>query len=280
MPANGRLPWHTLLLLSHASAQKGSRYQSRNSTEVWGRTLYAGAGPLARRIDERSLEDPTSGSRLLFSKRLRLDIGVRDGRIVGVRGRESDGANGRLGPRLHGWEANSSAERLTAIARRKGTLRPWRLDEAMTLLVERSQEVCDVHSRLAVAFYVGGQLFLEEYYTLAVIALAGLGTPHLDASVRLSNATASAALVESFGSDGQPGTYDDIDVTDAVLHVGHNVAEQHTVLWMRILDRRHGARPPRLVVVDPRRTDTAREADVHLAPRLGTNVPLSMACCG
>lgn len=263
-------------------AQKGSRYQSRNSIGgVWGyRTPYAGAGRWPVRIDERSLEDPdywVQSACVFCSNGCGLDIGVRDGRIVGVRGRESDGANrGRLGPKgLHGWEANSSAERLTQpLVRRKGTLRPVRWDEAMTLLVERSQEVCDVHSRLAVAFYVGGQLFLEEYYTLAVIALAGLGTPHLDSNVRLSTATATAALVESFGSDGQPGSYDDIDETDAILHVGHNVAEQQTVLWMRIMDRRHGPRPPALVVIDPRRTHTAREADVHLAPRPGTNVPL------
>ncbi len=52
------------------------------------------------------------------------------------------------------------------------------------------------------------------------------------------------------------------------------MAETQTVLWMRVLDRRRGPRPPRLLVIDPRRTATAKEADIHLAPRVGTNLPL------
>ncbi len=59
-----------------------------------------------------------------------------------------------------------------------------------------------------------------------------------------------------------------------LLMVGHNPASQHTVMWMRILDRRAGPNPPRLIVIDPRTTETARVATVHLTPRLGTNVPV------
>ncbi len=66
----------------------------------------------------------------------------------------------------------------------------------------------------------------------------------------------------------------DLDTTDAILPVGHNIASQQTVLWMRILDRRRGPKPPKLVVIDPRKTETAKEADVHLAPKVGTNVPV------
>ena len=83
--------------------------------------------------------------------------------------------------------------------------------------------------------------------------------------------TAAAALKQTFGCDGQPGSYEDIDVTDCLLHVGHNMAHTDTVLWMRVLDRRRGANPPKMVVIDPRRTPTAKEADVHLMLRVGTN---------
>ncbi|HOQ99403.1 MAG TPA: molybdopterin-dependent oxidoreductase [Anaerolineae bacterium] len=257
-------------------------YESRDSiAHVWGsRTPYAGERRWPVRIDERSLEDAgywVPSTCPFCSNGCGMDIGVRDGRIVGVRGRATDRANlGRLGPKgLHGWAANNSPDRLTRpLARTAGTLRPASWEEAMSLLVERSRGVRDVHSPLAMAFYVGGQLFLEEYYTLAVIALAGLGTPHLDSNVRLSTAAASAALTESLGSEAQPGSFDDVDTADAILHVGHNVAEQHTVLWMRILDRRRGPRPPKLVVIDPRRTPTAAAADVHLAPWPGSNVPV------
>jgi anaerobic selenocysteine-containing dehydrogenase len=96
----------------------------------------------------------------------------------------------------------------------------------------------------------------------------------MDGNTRLCTATSAFALKETFGSDGQPGSYTDLDATDAILHVGHNIASQQTVLWMRILDRRRGPNPPKLIVIDPRMTETAREADIHLAPRLGTNVPL------
>jgi anaerobic selenocysteine-containing dehydrogenase len=83
-----------------------------------------------------------------------------------------------------------------------------------------------------------------------------------------------AALKASFGSDGQPGSYTDIDHCDALALFGHNVAETQAVLWMRMLDRRSGPDPPRLLAVDPRDTPVAREADVHLAPRCGTNQAL------
>ncbi len=206
-----------------------------------------------------------------------MDVGVKDGRMVGVRGRAADRVNrGRLGPKgLHGWEANGAADRLThPLMRRHGKLEPVSWDEAMDAIVRRSNELVQSHTSSAMAFYTSGQLFLEEYYTLALLGKAGLGTQHMDGNTRLCTATASAALRESFGADGQPGTLSDIDTTDALFVVGHNPASQQTVMWMRVLDRLAGANPPRIVVVDPRTTATALKASVHLSPRLGSNVAL------
>jgi anaerobic selenocysteine-containing dehydrogenase len=254
--------------------------QTRDSiADVWGpRTPDGEAWP--ERIDERILEQPehwVQSACVLCSNGCGLDIGVKGGRIVGVRGRGVDRVNrGRLGPKgLHGWIANHSPDRLTQpLIRRNGALGPARWDEAMELVAQRSREVRERHTAGAIGLYSSGQLFLEEYYTLAVIGKAGLGTPHMDGNTRLCTATAAAALKESFGADGQPGSYADFDVTDAIMHVGHNPASTQTVLWARILDRLHGANRPKLIVIDPRRTATAREADVHLAPRVGTNVAL------
>jgi ferredoxin-nitrate reductase len=81
-------------------------------------------------------------------------------------------------------------------------------------------------------------------------------------------------LKETFGADGQAASYFDIDETDCILHVGHNTASTDTVLWMRVLDRRRGSNPPKVIVIDPRATATAKEADIHVAPRVGTNVAL------
>jgi len=254
--------------------------ESRRSIEdVWGpRQPYHGHWPA--RTDERMQEQPdrwVPSVCLLCSYGCGLDIGVKDGRIVGVRGRESDRTNhGRLGPKgLHGWVANHSSDRLTTpLVRRKGELQPATWDEAMDLIVRRSKELIDRHTANSIAFYTSGQLYLEEYYTLGIIGKAGIGTPHMDGNTRLCTATADFALKESFGTDGQPGSYRDIDVTDAIMAIGHNIASQQTVMWMRILDRRAGPKPPKLVVIDPRRTETAKEADVHLALKVGTNVAL------
>ena len=105
-----------------------------------------------------------------------------------------------------------------------------------------------------------GQLFMEEYYGQTLVARVGIGTNHLDGNTRLCTATADTALKESFGTEGSPGSYEDVDVTDTLLLVGHNVAETQTVLWMRMLDRLHGPNRPKLVCVDPRPTNGSARA--------------------
>lgn len=255
-------------------------YQTRDSiADIWGdRTPHYDDWP--ERIDERSIDTPerwVQSACVLCSNGCGMDIGVKDGKIVGVRGRGVDRVNlGRLGPKgLHGWIANDSPDRLTTpLIRRNGRLEAASWDEAMELIVERSQTIQQQRTAGAIGFYTSGQLFLEEYYTLGVIGKAGLGTPHMDGNTRLCTATAAAALKATFGSDGQPGCYSDLDTTAAILHIGHNIAEQQTVLWARILDRLAGKNPPKIVVIDPRRTYTAKEADVHLAPKVGTNIPV------
>jgi ferredoxin-nitrate reductase len=247
--------------------------------DIWGpRTGYTGNWPV--RVDEQTTETPdhwVQSACVLCSNGCGMDIGVKDGRIVGVRGRAVDRTNhGRLGPKgLNGWVANHSPDRLTKPQiRRNGKLEDATWNEAMELIVSKSKQIIKERTSGAIGFYTSGQLFLEEYYALAIVGKAGLGTPHMDGNTRLCTATAAAALKISFGSDGQPGSYTDLDTTEAVLLVGHNMASQQTVLWARILDRLAGPNPPKLVVIDPRVTYTAEKATVHLAPRVGTNIPV------
>ncbi|MDZ8053382.1 MAG: molybdopterin oxidoreductase family protein [Aulosira sp. ZfuVER01] len=254
--------------------------QTRDSiADIWGdRTPYYGEWPV--RVDEHIIDEPdqwVQSACILCSNGCGMDIGVKNGVIVGVRGRAVDAVNhGRLGPKgLHGWVANNSIDRLTQpLIRRHGQLEPASWDEAMNLIVQRSQEIRDKYTSGAIGFYTSGQLFIEEYYTLGVIGKAGLGTPHMDGNTRLCTATAAAALQESFGTDGQPGSYTNLDTTEAIFHVGHNIASQQTVLWMRILDRLAGPNPPKIIVIDPRETQTAKKADVHLQLKVGTNIPV------
>jgi anaerobic selenocysteine-containing dehydrogenase len=144
----------------------------------------------------------------------------------------------------------------------------------MDLVARRSRELLAEQGPSALAFYTTGQLFLEEYYTLSVIAHGAIGTNHVDGNTRLCTATAAEALKELFGCDGQPGSYRDVDHADVIALYGHNVAEKQCVLWMRMLDRLAGPNPPMVICVDPRETPVAQAATVHLAPLPGTNVAL------
>src|SRR6478672_9308810 len=260
-------------------------------TDIWGeRTPHPRGTVWPARVDlhleegvaEGDVERWVQSACLLCSNGCGCDIAVKDGRMVGVRGRAGDTINhGRLGPKgLYGstpWA--SSSDRLTRpLVRRDGQLVETDWETAMRRIVEVSKGLLAEKGPLSHGFYTSGQLFLEEYYTLAVIGKAGLGTPHMDGNTRLCTATAAAALKESFGADGQPGSYTDIEHCDAIFLFGHNMPETQTVLWARVLDRTRGQDPPRVVCVDPRRTPVAVEAErtggVHLAARVGTNLAL------
>jgi len=254
--------------------------------EPWGtRTPYASGEPWPVRVDayledgisEEGVDRWVQSASLLHSNGDAMDIAVKDGRIVGVRGHVPSRVNhGRLDPKdLFGWQANNSPDRLKRpLVREGGRLVETDWDTAMGRIVERSQWLLEEAGPSSLGFYTTGQLFLEDYYTLGIIARAGIGTNHLDGNTRLCTATAGESLKESFGCDGQPGSYADIDHADTIVMYGHNMAETQAVTWMRVLDRLRGPNPPKLVAVDPRPTPVAEEADLHLRPKNGTNLAL------
>jgi ferredoxin-nitrate reductase len=232
-------------------------------------------------VSEAEIDRWVQTASILHSNGDALDIAVKDGRIVGVRGRGVDRINrGRVDPKdLFGWQANNSGDRLKKpLVRQNGELIETSWDEAMGRIIERSKELLEEKGPLAFGFYTTGELFLEEYYTLNMIGKAGLGTPRMDGNTRLCTATAAEALKQTFGTDGQPGSYADVDHADAIVLYGHNVAETQAVLWMRTLDRLEGPQPPKLVVVDPR-TKTARAPQLQSAAS-DAWVELSLADAG
>lgn len=256
--------------------------------DIWGaRTPHPAGTPWPVRVDqmlvggitEADVEQWVRGACLLCSNGCGLEVAVVDGRIAGVRGRAGDRVNhGRLGPKgLYGWQGQQHDRLTTPLIRDNGRLVETDWDTAMARVVERSRSLLDAKGPLTHGFFTSGQLMIEEYYTLAVIGKAGIGTPHMDGNTRWCTSTASAAFQESFGCDGQPGSYTDIDDCDALFLFGHNVAETQTVLWARMLDRLDSVSPPRLVCVDPRRTKVAERATVHLPVRNGTNLALMNA---
>src|SRR5918994_4340651 len=253
---------------------------------LWGKRTPFGPGQewpvrvdqfLEEGVSEDEVDLWAQTASILHSNGDALDIAVKGGRIVGVRGRGVDRVNkGRVDPKdLFGWQANNSEDRLKKpLVRKNSALVEASWDEAMGRIVEHSKRLLAEKGPLAFGFYTTGQLFLEEYYTLGVIGKAGLGTPHMDGNTRLCTATAAEALKQTFGTDGQPGSYADIDHADTICLYGHNVAETQTVLWMRMLDRLEGPNRPKLIVVDPRPTPSAQRADVHLQVKNGTNMAL------
>jgi anaerobic selenocysteine-containing dehydrogenase len=184
--------------------------------DPWGeRTPYGPGDAWPVRVDgyldgdlrEDDVDRWVQSASVLHSNGDAMDIAVKDGRIVGVRGRAVDRINhGRLDPKdLYGWQANNSPDRLALpLVREGGRLVEADWDTAMGRIVDRSKQLLDGPGGWGhFGFYSSGQLFLEEYYALGVIGKAGIGTPHMDGNTRLCTATAAAAMKASFGTDGQ-----------------------------------------------------------------------------
>lgn len=203
---------------------------------------------------------------------------VKDGKIVGIKGNGDHPINrGRLGPKGENqWYANNAPDRLTTplIRNKQGNLEPASWDDAMNLIVEKAKQSMKEKGTNSISIYSTGQGFMEDYYTLAKIGRAGLQTHLMDANTRLCTATTEFCLLQSFGADGTPASFDDVDETDTLMLFGHNVAETGTVLFERIMERKKRTGKPYIIVVDPRKTLTAKEADLHLQLVPGTNVAL------
>lgn len=205
-------------------------------------------------------------------------IAVKDNEIVGIKGNGDHPINrGRLGPKGENqWHANRAPDRLKTplIRNEAGELEPATWDKAMNLIANKAEQSLAEKGRNSISIYSTGQGFFEDYYTIAKIGRAGLQTHLLDANTRLCTSTIEFALLQSFGADGTPASFDDIDETETLMLFGHNPAESGTVLFERIMDRKKRTGKPYLIVVDPRETLTAKEADLHLQLSPGSNLPL------
>lgn len=146
-------------------------------------------------------------------------------------------------------------------------------DKALDLVAKRFRETIARHGPNSVAFYVSGQLLTEDYYVANKLMKGFIGSGNIDTNSRLCMSSAVAGHVRAFGEDVVPASYEDLDAADLVVLVGSNTAWCHPVTYQRIQAAR-AARGTKLVVIDPRRTETAEEADLHLAIRPGSDVAL------
>ena len=174
------------------------------------------------------------------------------------------------------------AERLTE-PRIGGAPASW--DAALDLIAARCSETIAAHGPDSVAFYVSGQFLTEDYYVANKLMKGFIGSGNIDTNSRLCMASSVAGHVRAFGEDVVPGIYEDWDEADLVVLVGSNAAWCHPVLYHRLLAAR-AARGTRIVVIDPRRTATADDSDLHLAIAPGADVRLfngllgHLAACG
>ena len=200
-------------------------------------------------------------------------------RIVGVRGDPDHPANfGRLctkGATLH-LSARPDTRALYPELRRERSDARCRVswDEALDYTAGRFAAIIREHGPDSVAFYISGQLLTEDYYVFNKLAKGLIGTNNVDTNSRLCMSSAVAGYKQTLGADAPPACYEDIDHTDCLFIAGSNTAYAHPILFRRIEDARAKNPDLKIIVVDPRRTDTAAAADLHLPILPGTDIAL------
>jgi len=199
--------------------------------------------------------------------------------ITNVRGDPDHPANfGRLctkGATLH-LSAGTAGRVLFPQMRRDRTGARARVDweEALDYSAQRFAAIIGEHGPDAVAFYISGQLLTEDYYVFNKLAKGLVGTNNVDTNSRLCMSSAVAGYKATLGADAPPACYEDIDHAQCLFISGSNTAYAHPILYRRIEAARQNNPAMKMIVVDPRRTDTARDADLHLPILPGTDVAL------
>ncbi len=147
-------------------------------------------------------------------------------------------------------------------------------DEAFDRIVTHIQTVVKRSGPDALCMYGSGQFQTEDYYVAQKLIKGCLGTNNFDANSRLCMSSAVAGYVQSLGSDGPPCCYEDLEQTDCAFLIGTNTAECHPIVYNRLRKHHKKNKNVKMIVVDPRRTTTAEDADLHLAIRPGTDIDL------
>ncbi|MEA2922495.1 MAG: assimilatory nitrate reductase catalytic subunit, partial [Bradyrhizobium sp.] len=156
---------------------------------------------------------------------------------------------------------------------RKGVMERVAWGDALDHVAHRLRHIVARDGPGAVAFYLSGQLLTEDYYVANKLMKGFIGSANVDTNSRLCMASSVAGHRRAFGADTVPGCYDDLNQADLLVLVGSNAAWCHPVLFQRMLTNKQ-ARGARSVVIDPRRTDTAGDADLFLGLKPGTDTAL------
>jgi anaerobic selenocysteine-containing dehydrogenase len=159
-----------------------------------------------------------------------------------------------------------------------GNLQPVDWNTALDTFVTRFKSVKDAHGHESAAFLSTGQIPFEEMALLGCLWKFGMGFLHCDANTRQCMATAVVAYKQSFGFDAPPASYADFEQSDVIILSGSNLCIAHPILWQRVMRNK---RNPRIIVIDPRATETAQAATQHIAlkPKGDLALYYSLAHC-
>ena len=155
----------------------------------------------------------------------------------------------------------------------KGTMERVAWSDALDHVAHRFQHIIARDGPGAVAFYLSGQLLTEDYYVANKLMKGFIGSANVDTNSRLCMASSVAGHRRAFGADTVPGCYEDLDEADLLVLVGSNAAWCHPVLYQRMLANKQ-KRGARMIVIDPRRTDTVGDDDLFLGLKPGTDTAL------
>lgn len=204
-------------------------------------------------------------------------VGVKDGKAVSVRGNPDHPVNlGKLCPKglseHHILDAPGRAKR--PLLRKDGKLVPVSWDEALDTMVEKFSAIQRRYGNDALGVIGTGQLLTEEVYALGKLVQLGFRTRNSDGNTTLCMASAVSGYKLSFGSDGPPGSYKDMETADVILLIGANIADNHPILCQRLERNRVRNQNSSVIVVDPRVTKTAMMADLHLPIKPRSDIAL------
>ncbi len=233
-------------------------------------------GPIPSQIPQRLTPDAVVDAICGFcSTGCNLRVHTREGRPVNLTPDPTYPVNlGMACPK--GWEALApltAPDRAThpLLRQADGNLERVGWSTAIHTLCTRFRDLQQRHGPDSIAWLGTGQILNEELALLGAVAKFGMGIRHGDGNTRQCMATAVAAYKQSFGFDAPPYTYADFEASDVIVLVGSNLCIAHPILWQRVLQN-PGA--PEILVVDPRRTETAAAATQHLALRPKSDLAL------
>ncbi|MCP5514169.1 MAG: nitrate reductase [Spirochaetales bacterium] len=157
-----------------------------------------------------------------------------------------------------------SSERGTAplLRQKNGDYKTVDWDEAYQKFADGFKSIIAEHGPESVAFLSTGQMPMEEMALLGSAAKFGMGWIHGDGNTRQCMATAAVAYKQSFGFDAPPFCYEDFELSDLLIFIGANPVINHPIIWNHV---KKNTRNPFIIVIDPRMTETAEQASLHLA---------------